>query len=81
MCLHFATKSTSVDVVDEGALAPDLDHREPLAVARLELGVAGDVHLVEVERHLGTRLVEDRPRPLAQVAPGGGVEDDRVRYG
>ena len=69
------------DVVDEHALAVDLDHGEPLPVARLELRVAGDVDLVERERHLGPHLVEDRPRPLAQVAPGGGVEDDRVRYG
>ena len=81
MCLHFATKRTSVDVVDEGALTLDLDDGQPLAVARLELSVARDVDLVERERHLGPHLVENRPRPLAQVAPGGGVEDDRVRYG
>ena len=69
------------DVVDECALGVDLEHGEPLPVARLELRVARDVDLVERERHLGPDLDEDRPRPLAQVAPGGGVEDHRVRYG
>ena len=74
-------KRVGRDVVDERALAVDLDHGEPLPVARLELSIARDVDLVERERHLGPHLVEDRPRPLAQVAPGGCVEDDRVRYG
>ena len=32
-----------VEVVDERPLAVDLDHRQPLAVARLETRVAGDV--------------------------------------
>ena len=76
-----AAQCVGRDVVDERPLTVDLDHGQPLPVARLELRVAGDVDLVERERHLGSHLVENRPRPLAQVAPSGGVEDERVRYG
>ena len=68
MCLHFATQRTSVDVVDEGALTLDLDDAQPLAVARLEPGIAGDVDLLELERAIRTRGRDDRARPLAQVA-------------
>ena len=68
LCLHFATKRTGVDVVDEGALAVDLDDRQPLAVARLELGVAGDVDFLELERAVVPRRRDDRARPLAEVA-------------
>ena len=76
-----AAQGVRRDVIDERPLAVDLDHGQPLAVARLELRIARDVDLLEREGHLRAYLVEDRPRPLAQVAPGGGVEDDRVRYG
>src|SRR3954447_8198019 len=40
-----------VDEVDERALAGDLDDGQPLTVALLEVGDAGDVHLRELERH------------------------------
>ena len=42
-------------MVDERAAAVDLDHRQPLAVARLELGVGGPSRAdpVEVERITG----------------------------
>jgi hypothetical protein len=82
LCLHFATKRTSVDVVDEGALALDLDHGQPLAVARLELGIAGDVDLLELERAVLARGRDDRARPLAQVAAPRVVERDlQLGYG
>ena len=69
-----------MNVVGEHPPAVQLHHRQPLAVARLELGVAADVHLLELERVLGSNLVEHRPRPLAEVAPGGGEQRD-PRYG
>jgi hypothetical protein len=55
-------------VVDEGALAVDLDDRQPLAVARLKRGVARDVDLVQLELELVAKRVEDPARPLAEVA-------------
>jgi hypothetical protein len=76
-----AAQRVGRDVVHERALAIDLDHGQPFPVARLELRIAADVDLVERERHLGPHLVEDRAGALAQVAPAGRVEDDRVRYG
>ena len=79
--LQSAAQRVGRNVVDECALAVDLDHREPLPVARLELGVAGDVDLLERERQLRPDPVEDGPRALAQVASAGDVEDDAVRYG
>jgi hypothetical protein len=82
LCLHFAPKRTSVDVEDEGALSPDLDHGQPLAVAGLELGIAGDVDLLELERAVLPRGRDDRARPLAQVAALRVVDRDlRPGYG
>jgi hypothetical protein len=57
-----------VEPVDEGPLAVDLDHRQPLTVLRLELGIAGDVDLPVVELDLGAQRGELPPRALAQVA-------------
>src|SRR4051812_44083278 len=54
--------------VDERALAVDLHHREPLAVPRLELGVAGDVDLAQLERPPGPHLADDGARTFAEVA-------------
>jgi hypothetical protein len=41
--LQFPEQRRLVEVVHEGALPVDLQDGEPLAVPRLELGVAGDV--------------------------------------
>jgi hypothetical protein len=65
-----------VDEVRERLLAVDLDDRQELPVARLELGVAGDVHLVEVELDVLPDRVERRSRPLAEAALRRGVEND-----
>ena len=70
-----------MDVVGEDALAVDLDHREPLAVTRLKLGVAADVDLDELERVLRAHTFEHRARPLAQVAARGREERDADAYG
>jgi hypothetical protein len=72
---HFSPERAGVDVVDEGPLAADLHDGKPLAVARLELAVAGDVDLLEAA--LAEDLDERRAGALAQVAAGGVVE----RYG
>ena len=69
-----------MNVVREGALAVDLDHGKPLAVARLEGGIPTDVDLDELERPLGPHLVEHRSSTLAEVAARRGVERD-ARYG
>ena len=60
----------------ETAPAVDLDHRDPLAVGGLELGVAVDLYLPELVAELGL----ERPRVgqggLAQMATAGVVDDD-----
>jgi hypothetical protein len=61
-----------MDVVGEDALPVDLDDGQPLAVARLELWIAADVDLGELDA-----LGRERPaRALAEVTARGGVEDD-----
>jgi hypothetical protein len=69
-----------VDEVDEGALAADLDDGQPLPVARLQVGIAVDLDLLEGAPEL---RLERRPRALAEVAAAAAVEDDvpRQRYG
>ena len=66
--------------IGERHLTADLDHRQKLAVAALELGVAGDVDLDELERLLGPNGLEHPPGRGAQVARRSVVEDD-PRYG
>ena len=63
-------------VVREDPLAVDLDHGQPLAVAGLELGIAGDVDLLELEVLLAAQLGQLRSRALAEMAVGGVVEGD-----
>jgi hypothetical protein len=75
-----AAEAVRVDVVDERALAIDLDDRQPLAVLRLEAGVAGDVHLGELEAELVSKCAYGRARPLAEVAVLRVVQRD-ARYG
>jgi hypothetical protein len=69
-----------LDEVRERPLAVDLDDRKPLAIAGLELGVAADVDLLQRERQLVPRRVDDPPRGGAEVAPLG-VEEDDAGYG
>jgi hypothetical protein len=65
-----------VDVVDERALAVDFDHRQPLAITRLELVVAGDVDLAKLEPKFLLVFGERRARPLAEVAALCRVKED-----
>ena len=62
--------------VDECLLAVDLDDREQLAVASLEVGIAVDQHLLELEAELVTERRDGPARTLAEVAPRGAVEPD-----
>ena len=56
-------------------LAVDLDDREQLAVTRLELLVAVDVDLLELEAGSACAST-NRPRALAEVAARRPVEND-----
>jgi hypothetical protein len=57
-----------VDVVREDLLPVDLDDRDQLAVARLELGRAVDRDLLQLELELLPQRAQLRERPLAEVA-------------
>jgi hypothetical protein len=69
-----------VHVVDEAPLPVDLDDRDPFAVRGLELGVAVDCHLPQLEAELVVRSGDDAPGSRAEVAARRGVEDD-LGYG
>ena len=69
-----------LDEVRERPLAIDLHDWKPLAVAGLELRVAADVHLLQLEPKLVPRRVDDPARGGAEVTPLGVVEGD-VGYG
>jgi hypothetical protein len=69
-----------LDVVREPAAAVDLDDRDPLAVGCLEIRIAVDRDLAQVEAELVVRLGDDATRRLAEMAARRGVEDD-VGYG
>ena len=73
---ELAAKSRLVDVVDERAFPVDLDHRQPVAVARLELWISADVDLLELEVELVAETRELPLRPFAQVAARSVIEDD-----
>jgi hypothetical protein len=70
-----------LDVVREAPPAVDLDDRQPLAILGLELLVAGDVDLAELEAELVPEGSHLRQRPLAEVAALGVVDDDVGGYG
>jgi hypothetical protein len=76
LSLQFSEENIAIDEVHEGALAVDLDDGEPLAVLRFELFVAADVDLPELERHLGTDILEHTTGALAEVAALSVVERD-----
>jgi hypothetical protein len=75
LCNRLAER-VGVHVIDEAASAVDLHHRDPLSVAGLELGVAVDRDLPQLEAELVTRGRDDPPGRLAEVAPGRRVQDD-----
>jgi hypothetical protein len=69
-----------VDVVGETAAAIDLDDRDPLPVRRLELGIAVDRDLPQLEAELVARSGDDATGGLAEMAARRGEEDD-LGYG
>jgi hypothetical protein len=75
-----ATQGVRVDVVDEPPPSVNLDDRDPLPVRGLELGVAVDCNLLQLEAELVARSRDDATRRRAEVAARRGVEDD-FRYG
>ena len=75
MC-ELAAQRVGVHEVDELLLPVDLDDRNQLTEARLELRVAVDRDLFELEPDLVTGLDERRPCPLAEMAVRGVVEGD-----
>src|SRR5512135_827811 len=67
-------------VVREAPPSVDLHDRDPLPELRLELGVAVDRDLAQLEAELVARSAHHPPGRLAQVAARRGVEDD-LGYG
>jgi hypothetical protein len=67
-------------VVHEPPAAADLDDRDELAVGSLELGVAVDRDLAQLEAELLLHLADDAAGRLAKVATRRGEEDD-LGYG
>jgi hypothetical protein len=68
-----------VHVVGERLPAVDLDHRQPFAIAGLELRVATDVDLAKVELDLLLHREQDIARALAQMAALSVIQNDTVR--
>ena len=65
MCgFEAAAEGGFVHVVREDPLAVDLHDRQPLTIRRLQLGIPGDVDLLEGD----AALHEHGARPLAEVA-------------
>jgi hypothetical protein len=69
-----------MDVVHESPSAVDLHDGNPLAVGGLELGIAVDRDLPQLEAELLSRGGDHPPGGRTEVAARRGVEDDR-RYG
>ena len=70
-----------LDVVGEAAPSVHLHDRQPLPVLGLERGVAGDVHLAQLEAELVPERAHLCERALAQVAALRVVDDDLSAYG
>ena len=55
--------------------------RDALAVPALELGIAGDLDLLQLERNLRPNTLDHPPGALAEMAGIGAVERDSMGYG
>jgi hypothetical protein len=70
-----------VHVIREQPFSVELYDGYELAVGRLQVGVAGDIDLAQLEPELRLKRRELLPRPLAEVAPRRGEERQlRDRY-
>jgi hypothetical protein len=63
--LDLPQQRSLVDEVDEGALPVDFDHRKPFPVPGLELGDAGDVDDLVLDREPGQLLLRAVAEPAA----------------
>jgi hypothetical protein len=63
-------------VVHESLFPIDLDDGQPLAMASLELGIAGDVHLDELEAEFVASGEKDGAGAGAEMTTGGVVQRD-----
>ena len=79
MC-ELAPQGVRRNEVDERLHAVDLDDRNQLAVPLLELRIAVDQNLLELEPELVTQRDDGLASPLAEVAPLGAVQP-KERYG
>jgi len=75
------TQCVGLDAVDGDPLPVDLDHRDPLAVAALEIRDVRDVDLVHLEAELAGERAQLGARPLAEVAVTGDDERDARAQG
>jgi hypothetical protein len=69
-------QAVRVDEERERLLAVDEHDGNVLPITRLELVVARDVDLLQLERGVRANLVEDPARALAQVAALRRIQDD-----
>ena len=69
-----ATQRAGIHEVDERLLPVDLDDRDQLPVTSLELGIAVDRDLLQLEAELVPQSEDGCPRPLAEVAVGSVVK-------
>ena len=65
-----------MDEVGEGLLPVHEDDGDPIAVALLELRVARDVPLLEVEVDFRSHALENEPGALAEMAAARPVDRD-----
>ena len=75
MCNRSA-EGVRLNVVGEAAPSVDLDDRDPLPVRGLELGVAVDRDLAQLEAELVVCRGDDAPGRRAEMAARRGEEDD-----
>ena len=70
-----------MDEIGERFLPVDKDDGDPLAEALLELTIAGDVDLLELEGDLVADTRQHAARVLAEMAARGAVEPNGVLTG
>ena len=73
MC-ELAPQRIGRNEVDERPLAVDLDDRNQLSIARLQLGIPVDRHLLELELELVAGSQDGLASALAEMTPSRPVE-------
>ena len=75
-----ASQAIGVDEVGKRLLVPDENDGDPLTVAALELRIARDVDLLQLERDVGTDALDHPPCALAEMTAGRRVQGDADRF-